>query len=85
MDFKIETCIEKIKQREVCIVKETRAIVYYRNKRVCILEPHWHTTLSEDDFIYLYKNQTFALYMGQDFEISNEKDQEYYAWRNKYL
>ena len=52
--------------------------------KVYIWHNQWHSKLSRNDFISLFQQNTFEVYEN-DHGIDMEKDEEYYAWRNRYL
>ena len=52
--------------------------------KVYIWHSQWHSKRSRNDFISLFQQNTFEVYEN-DHGIDMEKDEEYYAWRNRYL
>ena len=56
----------------------------YEKEKIYIWHSQWHSKLSRNDFISLFQQNTFEVYEN-DHGIDMEKDEEYYAWRNRYL
>ena len=45
---------------------------------------NWTVRISVSDFYEIFRSYTFLIVTEED-GISNEKDEEYYKWRNQYL
>lgn len=60
--------------------------ILIRQKEDCILisHPQWHLSLSMQEFKSLFQDLHFVV-VEQEDGIDEEKDEDYYAWRNKYL
>ena len=76
--------IEKLKDSHALICLENRALIKMEKDKVYIWHSQWHSKLSRNDFISLFQQNTFEVYEN-DHGIDMEKDEEYYAWRNRYL
>ena len=62
-----------------------RRIGMEKRKNLLLMDnSQWHSKLSRNDFISLFQQNTFEVYEN-DHGIDMEKDEEYYAWRNRYL
>ena len=44
----------------------------------------WNVRLKMNDFLDIFQNNTFLI-VKEEEGISEEKDEEYYRWRNQYL
>lgn len=88
MDMKIESvyeALELLKQGIILIEEKKRTIIFIRDGRINLKNMQWNSKLGEDDFISLFDQSVFYVYEPKNSsEISDEKDAEYYAWRNKY-
>lgn len=89
MKTKITSIIEAnnlLKSSYVLIIIENRTVVYIKNGAYFLMNENWHTKIKEDDFLEMFENNTFMIWEDSiDEGISSQKDEEYYAWRHKYL
>lgn len=83
--YSVYEIIPYLKQGYVFIEIENRIIVCFKNEKIWLRHEQWHTKLKENDFMELYEDSTFIMHKQKDEEISKEKDDEYYAWRQRYL
>ena len=82
--MEIIEAIEKLKDNHALICLENRALIKMENEKIYIWHHQWHSKLSSNDFISLFQKNTFEVYEN-DRGIDIEKDEEHYAWRNRYL
>ena len=82
--MEIIEAFEKLKDSHALICLENRALIKMEKDKVYIWHGQWHSKLSRNDFISLFQQNTFEVYEN-DHGIDMEKDEEYYAWRNRYL
>jgi hypothetical protein len=82
--MEIIEAIEKLKESHALVCLENRALIKMEKDKVYIWHNQWHSKLSRNDFISLFQKNTFEVY-EKDHGIDMEKDEEYYAWRNRYL
>ena len=80
--MEIIEAFEKLKDSHALICLENRALIKMEKDKVYIW--HSHSKISRNDFISLFHQNTFEVYEN-DHGIDMEKDEEYYAWRNRYL
>ena len=84
MHMEILEAIEKLKENHALICLENRALIKLEKDRVYIWHTQWHSKLTQTDFLSLFQKNTFVVY-EDEHGIDVEKDEEYYAWRNRYL
>ena len=65
-------------------VVEKPILLKMKNKILYSSSHQWNVRLQIEDFISIFKNNTFIL-IREEEGISEEKDEEYYRWRNQYL
>ena len=65
-------------------VVERPILLKMKNKILYSSSHQWNVRLQIEDFISIFKNNTFIL-IREEEGISEEKDDEYYRWRNQYL
>lgn len=81
----IQLAFEMLCRGEILIAIESRTILYRKEKMIYAKQEYWHSAIQKEDFFNLFKNQTFKVYEPKEEEISKEKDEEYYQWRQRYL
>lgn len=81
----IEEAISYLKQGYILIVNENRIVLYYKGDAYYACRENWHSSMKESDLRSLFYMCSFQIYKPKKEEISLEKDEEYYAWRSKYL
>ena len=64
-------------------VVEKPILLKMKNKILYSSSHQWNVRLKLEDFLEIFKNNTFILVKEED-GISEEKDEEYYRWRSKY-
>lgn len=89
MKKKVTSIIEAnnlLKSGYVLIILENRTVVCIKNGIYFLMNENWHTKVKEENFIEMFENNTFMIWEDSTEEgISSQKDEEYYAWRHKYL
>lgn len=74
-----------IKQGYVLYMLENKVIVYKDKDAIILYHEKWHSKISVNDFLDTFENNTFQLIEGKkEVDISKEKDDEYYQWREHY-
>jgi len=74
--------IDYLKQGEI-IVNKDRASFHYDNNKISVHNKNAHFLLSLDEFIELYRKDTFYLYTNNQESIDENKDTDYYSWKSK--
>lgn len=75
-----------LKEGYVLIVIENKTIIHFKNEQFYLMNENWHSKLNESDFISTFFDNTFFVYeVQEEDDSSNQKDEEYYQWRSKYL
>lgn len=82
--MEILEAIEKLKDNHALVCLENRALIKMEMDKVYVWHMQWHTKLTKNDFVSLFQKNTFEIY-EENHGIDMEKDEEYYAWRNRYL
>ncbi len=82
--MEINEALEKLEGEHILICVENHVLIGLRNKKIYLWHEKWHSRISKKDFISLFYENTFILY-EDEVGIDMEKDDEYYAWRNRYL
>lgn len=89
MKKKITSIIEAnnlLKAGYVLVIVENKTAVCIKKSAYFLMNENWHTKIKEDDFMEMFENNTFMIWENSLGEgISLQKDEEYYAWRHKYL
>lgn len=89
MKKKITSIIEAnnlLKAGYVLVIVENKTAVCIKGSAYFLMNENWHTKIKEDDFMEMFENNTFMIWKNSLGEgISLQKDEEYYAWRHKYL
>ncbi|MBP3871758.1 MAG: hypothetical protein J6E46_12385 [Faecalicoccus sp.] len=81
----IYEALDYLKQGMVLIEEKKRTIAFMKDGRIHLKSTNWNSKISQDDFLSLFDNSVFHVYeQKKDAEISEEKDVEYYTWREKY-
>lgn len=82
----ITEAIQLLKTGYTLIIVENKTGIVYKENQYFLMNENWHSKLKEEDLIETFSNNTFVIYESQnEGEISLQKDEEYYQWRNKYL
>lgn len=82
--FNIEIAIELLKKHIVLftIIKNAKCYVFLKNNRINVINNKSSYRLTEEDFVYLYKDSFFYVVdETNNTEIDYEKDKEYYSWK----
>lgn len=77
--------IPYLKAGYILVIVENKTAVCIRDDAYFLMNENWHTKLKELDFIDMFQENTFMVWQSKEEGISQEKDDEYYAWRSKYL
>ncbi len=74
-----------LKEKEIIYTKTKGKITYYylNDDKITIKAISYHSTIPYKDFIDLYRNEEFYLYLPKDENVNLEKDEEYYSWKSK--
>ena len=86
---KITSIIEAnnlLKAGYVLVIVENKTAICIKESAYFLMNENWHTKIKEDDFMEMFENNTFMIWENSlDEGIKKKKDEEYYAWRHKYL
>lgn len=82
--MEITEALERLQNGHILICIENRILIGLKNKKIFLWHEKWHSRISKQDFISLFCDNTFIVY-EDEAGIDMEKDDEYYAWRNRYL
>ena len=75
-----------LKSGHVLIILENKTAVCIKDGFYFLMNENWHTKIKESDFLAMFEHNTFMIHKNSlDDGISLKKDEEYYAWRHKYL
>ena len=85
---RIEAAVDCLEQGRILVFSDSSNIAYCSmidKNRIRIFNVFSNLCISIDDFVVLYHHQVFYIYEKKcDQEVmSNEKDEEYYRWKNK--
>ncbi len=83
--YTIQEALSLLNQGYICIMVENKTMVRFLKGMYALSGQQWHTRMNEDDFLQVFKDNTFIVYEDTQGGISAEKDEEYYAWRQMYL
>ncbi|MBQ6654038.1 MAG: hypothetical protein IJM79_00745 [Erysipelotrichaceae bacterium] len=77
--------LDALKQCEVLCSRSGGSLTRYRLKgdRISVSGENAHYTLSIKEFAELFARETFYIYDQFQPTIDTEKDDEYYAWKNR--
>ena len=77
--------LEALKQYEVLCSRSGGVLTCYRLKgdRISVSGENSHYLLSVREFAELFGRETFYIYDQIQQTIDTEKDDEYYAWKNR--
>lgn len=67
------------------LISPGQLILFMKDKQVYVKTPQWTAKLEKNDFLELFKTQTFSIYEKREETDSSQKDEEYYQWRSHYL
>lgn len=67
------------------LISPGQLILFMKDKQVYVKAPQWTAKLEKNDFLDLFKTQTFSIYEKREETDSSQKDEEYYQWRSHYL
>ncbi len=67
------------------LISPGQLILFMKDKQVYVKAPQWTAKLDKNDFLELFKTQTFSIYEKREETDSSQKDEEYYQWRSHYL
>lgn len=81
--FYLEEALIYLKKGE--IIKTINQPFFYfilLENKIIVMNENSRSQLSIDDFNHLYSHEKFTLHLSEkETEISLEKDQEYYSWK----
>jgi lipoate-protein ligase A len=81
----VYTALELLKQGNILIEEKKRTIIFMKDQKIHLKNTQWNSKISSEDFLSLFEDAVFSTYeKKKDAEISDEKDIEYYTWREKY-
>lgn len=80
----INTVQNKLQDQYTLRGVEQPILIRQKEDRILISHPQWHLSLSMQEFKSLFQDLHFVV-VEQEDGIDEEKDEDYYAWRNKYL
>ena len=77
--------LDALKQQEVLCSRSSGSLTSYRLKgdRISVSSGNVHYLLSLKEFAELFSRETFYIYDQFQQSIDSEKDDEYYAWKNR--
>lgn len=82
----IYDAVQLLKSGYTLVILENKTAVAIKKGLYFLISENWHTKMNEQDFMEAFENNTFIIWeTKKDDGISVEKDEEYYAWRSKYL
>lgn len=82
----VTEALQLLKNGYTLIIVENKTAVCLKNNSYFLINENWHSKLKEEDFISTFSKNKFIVYeKNNDGDISLQKDEEYYQWRNKYL
>ena len=58
-------------------------IFFLKNKRIYVYSSSSSYSLTINEFLELYKDNKFIVYLDDDGEIDAKKDEEYYGFKHK--
>ena len=84
-DLKLAIALLRDKRILVSANSKTRTLILMRESKIIVLSENVTYTITEEDFIDIYRNDTFVIYTQDTFDsvAASEKDSEYYSWRHK--
>ena len=74
--------VQYLKEKEIVILAD-RTFFYLQDGRIVVKGLNSRYTLSPEDFVSLYTNETFFLYKPLEGSIDLEKDEDYYTWKSR--
>lgn len=77
--------VNYLKEKEIVYTISKGKITYYylQDEVVNVKGVDCHYKIKLDDFINLFSKENFYLYTPKDEKINDEKDEQYYSWKNK--
>lgn len=73
-----------LKEGCILMVVEDGTLFRWKEGKVGLYAPNWHSEVDEKDFLDLYQHRHFALYEAKNVEIDEKKDDAYYQWASRY-
>lgn len=74
--FDVNIALTHLKNKEIIVSNKT--FFALKNKVVIVFNQNSNYHISIDDFLILFKDNKFALYDDNNFNVDYEKDNEYY-------
>ena len=74
--FDVNIALTHLKNKEIIVSNKT--FFALKNKVVIVFNQNSNYHISIDDFLNLFKDNKFALYDDNNFNVDYEKDNEYY-------
>lgn len=64
---------------------KNKTLILMQEGKIIVKSDSATYTISQEDFVELFKNDTFYLYEidNYDANVASQKDIEYYSWRHK--
>ena len=79
-----ELTLRALKEGAALKAVEQPVLVKQKENKLFVSHPNWHALLAVAEFRDVFRNVHFTV-MENTEGIDEEKDRDYYAWRNKYL
>ena len=79
-----QEALSYLKEGYTLRVVEKPILLKMKNKVLYSSSHRWTVRLKVEDFFSVFQNNTF-IPLREEEGISDEKDEEYYKWRNQYL
>ena len=84
-DLKLAIALLRDKRILVSSNSKARTLILMRDSKIVVLSENATYTITEEDFVDIFKNDTFVIYTQDTYDAlaASEKDIEYYSWRHK--
>lgn len=82
--WNIQEALIALKEGHIVQGIETPILIQQMGEIYRIQHPNWHSKMKKADLIDLFKEQHFILRKEEE-GIDQEKDEDYYRWRARYL
>ena len=84
-DLRLALVLLRDKRILVSATAKIKTLILMRESKIVVTNENVTYTISEEDFLELFKNDTFVVYKQDNFDSSQleSKDIEYYSWRHK--
>lgn len=84
-DLKYALALLRDKRILVTSDAKSKTLILMCESKIIVKNDNATYTISEKDFLELFKNAEFAIYTQDTFDAitANEKDGEYYSWKHK--